>query len=101
MRPHILLTSGKVCFMFSLVNEGLNPREELIGLHVLPGTCAHTLASLIQDVLIYVNAAVGNHKVERYDGTNNISETKFRVAIQIIAEEPRTISTHCSLLPVI
>ena len=46
--------------MFSLVNEGLNPREELIGLHVLPGTCAHTLASLIQDVLIYVNAAVGN-----------------------------------------
>ena len=26
--------------------------------------------------------------VERYDGTNNISEIKFRVAIQIIAEEP-------------
>ena len=55
-----MLASGKVCFMFSLVNEGLNPREELIGLHVLPDTCVYTLAPLIQDVLIYMNAAVGN-----------------------------------------
>ena len=50
---------------------------------------------MIKDVLLRFSLSLNRLRGQRYDGASSMSGAKTGVAIQILAEEPKAIYTHC------
>ena len=77
------------------VDEDLNPREELIFLHLVQNICADAVVVCICHALIRTNLKLKNCRGQSYDSASNTSGEKSGLSTQIKAEKPNAILIHC------
>ena len=56
---------------------------------------ANTLTAAIHDVLLRMNLAMAQCCGQCYDSASNMASSKHGVAVQLLAEEPHALLTHC------
>ena len=69
--------------------------EEPLGLVQLPDTKAHTIFSVIKDLLIRCSLPLSQCRGQAFDGASNMSGSKNGVQALIKKEESRALYVHC------
>ena len=82
-----------VCFRW--VDNQFVVHEDFVGLYHLDSTDAHTIVTMIKDVLVRMNLSMHRVRGQCYDGASNMSGHRSGVAARIKVDEPKAIYTHC------
>ena len=73
----------------------LEPQEDVIGMDQIDDISAHTIVSVIKDMLVRMNFSLSRCRGQCYDGAANMKGGNTGVAKQLLDEEPRALYTHC------
>ena len=76
-------------------HDKLDPQEDVIGLYQIDDISAHTIVSVIRDMLMRMNLSLSRCRGQCYDGAANLKGGNTGVAKQLSDEEPRALYTHC------
>ena len=77
------------------VSDKMEVLEELIGIYQVPSIDSETLTKVAKDALCRCNLLLSKLRGQYYDGASAMRGAKSGVAKRILAEEPRTLYTHC------
>ena len=75
--------------------EDLRVHEDFAGYYELPRIKSDTIVTAIKDSLIRMQLSLNDLRVQAYDGASNMFDKNAGASIQIAAEQPKTLSTHC------
>ena len=85
----------QVVLVIHSVNENLSVTEDFIGLYKTESIGSSSLASVIKDVLLWINLKLKYCRGQCNDGASNMIRVRNGVAKQLTDEESRAIFTHC------
>ena len=77
------------------VDQHFEPHEKFVGLHAVDTVGSDRITAVLKDILLHMNLNLSNCRGQCYDGASNMSGRRSGVAVQLSAEEPRAIYTHC------
>ena len=77
------------------VSDKMEVLEELIGMYQVPSIDSETLTEVAKDALCRCNLPLSKLRGQCHDGASAMRGAKSGVAKRILAEEPRTLYTHC------
>ena len=66
----------------------LEPQEDVIGMYQIDDISAHTIVSVIRDMLVCMNFSLSRCRGQCYDGAANMKGGNTGVAKQLLDEEP-------------
>ena len=75
--------------------KDLKVHEDFVGYYELPDIKRDTIVTAIKDSLIRMQLSVNNLRAPAYDGASNMFGKNTGVSVQIAAEQPKALSTHC------
>ena len=78
-----------------LDHGNVKPQEDVIGMYQIDDISAHTIVSVIRDMLVRMNFSLSRCRGQCYDGAANMKGGNTGVAKQLLDEEPRALYTHC------
>lgn len=82
-----------MCFRW--IDEALKVHEDFVGYYELPHIKSDTIVMCIKDSLIRMLLSLENLRGQAYDGASNMFGRKSGVSVQILAEQPKALATHC------
>ena len=75
--------------------KDLRAHEDFVGYYELPGIKSDTIVTAIKDSLIRTQLSLNDLRAPAYDGASNMFGKNTGVSVQIAAEQPKALSTHC------
>ena len=75
-------------------HDNLEP-QDVIGMYQIDDISAHTIVSVIRDMLVRMNLLLSRCGGQCYNGAANMKSGKTGAAKQMLYEEPRALHTHC------
>ena len=75
--------------------KDLRVHEDFLGNYELPDIKSDTIVTVIKDSLIRMQLSLNDLRAEAYDGASNMFGKDTGVSVQIAAEQPKALSTHC------
>ena len=81
-----------MCFLWI---KDLRVHEDFVGDHELPDIKNDTIVTAIKDSLIRMPLSLNDLKAQAYDRTSNMFGKNTGVPVQMAAEHPKVLSTHC------
>ena len=75
--------------------EDFKVHEDFIGYYELPDIKSDTIVTAIKDSLIRMQLSLNNLRAQAYDGASNMFGKNNGVAVQIAADQPKALATHC------
>ena len=75
--------------------KDLRVHEDFVGYYKLPNIKRDTILIAIKYSLIRMQLSLNDLKAQVYDGASNMFGKNTGVSIQIAAEQPKVLSTHC------
>ena len=69
--------------------------EDFVGYYELPDIKSDTIVTAIKDSLIRMQLSLNDLRAQAYDGASNMFGKNTGVSVQIAAEQPKALSTHC------
>ena len=82
-----------VCFM--TVDEQFDPHEDFVGLYQVDSIESSSIVKVLKDTILRLNLTMNNCRGQCYDGAANMAGIRNGVAVQMCAEEPRAVYSHC------
>ncbi|XP_062505043.1 zinc finger MYM-type protein 1-like [Corticium candelabrum] len=73
----------------------LEPQEYVIGMYQIDDISAHTIVSVIRDILVRMTFSLSRCRGQCCDGAANMKGGNTGVAKQLLDEEPRALYTYC------
>ena len=73
----------------------LGVHEDFVGYFEFPGIKSDTIVTTIKDSLIRIQLPLNDLRAKAYDGVSNMFGKNTGVSVQIAAEQPKVLSTHC------
>ena len=89
------ISNKELLFMCFWWIEDLRVQEDFVGYSELPDIKSDTIATAIKDSLIRIQLSVNDLRAQDYDGAGNIFGKSTDVSLQIAAEQPKALPTHC------
>ena len=86
---------GLLSICLRWVEEDLSVHEDFVGYYEIPNIKSETIVSALKDSLIRMGLSLQNLRAQAYDGASNMLGKKCGVAVQISAEQPKSLATHC------
>ena len=75
--------------------KDLRVLEDFVGYYELPDIKRGTIVTAIKDSLIRMQLSLTDLRAQAYDGASNMFGKNTGVSVQIAAEQPKALSTHC------
>ena len=75
--------------------KDLSVYEDFVGYCELPDIKSDTIVIAIKDSLIRMQLPLNDLRAQAYDGASNMFGKNTGVSVQIAAEQPKALSTHC------
>ena len=75
--------------------KDLRVHEDFVGYYELPGIKSDTIVTTIKDSLIRMELSLNHLRAQAYDGASNMFDKNTSVSVQIAAEQPKALWTHC------
>ena len=75
--------------------KDLRVHENFVGHYELPDVKRDSIVTAIKDSLIRMQLSLNDLRAQAYDGASNMSGKNTGVSVQIAAEQPNALSTHC------
>ena len=75
--------------------KDLRAHEDFVGYCELPDIKSDTIVTAIKDSLIRMQLSLNDLRAQAYDRASNMFGKNTGVSVQIAAEHPKVLSTHC------
>ena len=75
--------------------KDLRVHEDFVGYYELPDIKSDTIVTAIKDSLIRMQLSLNDLRAQAYDRASNMFGKNTGVSVQIAAEQPKALSTHC------
>ena len=75
--------------------KDLRFHEDFVGYYELPNIKSDTIVTAIKDSLIRMQFSLSDLRAQAFDGASNMFGKNTGVFVQIAAEQPKALSTHC------
>ena len=75
--------------------KDLRVHEHFVGYYDLPDIKSGTIVTAIKDSLIRIQLSLNDLRVQVYERASNMFGKNTGVSVQIAAEQPKVLSTHC------
>ena len=75
--------------------KDLRVHEDFVRYYELPDIKSDTIVIVIKDSLIRMELSLNDLRAQAYDGGSNMLGKNTGVSVQIAAEQPKALSTHC------
>ena len=86
---------AQLSFCTRTVDRNFNVNEEFLGFYELENIKSNTIVKAIKDILLRYHLSLEFCRGQTYDGASNMMGKRSGVSMQIIAEQPKAVATHC------
>lgn len=88
-------TVEQMTIVLRWVSDQLETHEDFVGMYALEKADATTIVAVIKDVCTRLNLPLDHCRGQCYDGASVMRGHRNGVAVQLLAENPRALYTHC------
>ena len=90
-----LSNKEQVVMCFRRTDEQFEAHEDFVGLYQVDLIVSSNIVKVLKDTIVRLNLSMSKCRGQCYDGLANMAGIQNGVAVQMCAEEPCTLYSHC------